>query len=121
MLGNGINELVDSNPTNFHRSRDQIFENINEAFVLHKKNIAELRTKQWRFAGKDMGSWMVVGTLGVAAALTGTPAWGLAAIAADQLLDAPKLKDIPQSIKKLAEESHKVKKSAVGMLFSVSK
>lgn len=121
MLGNGINDLVNSNPTNFHRSRDQIFENINEAFIQHKKNIAELRAKQWKFAGKDMGSWMVMGTLGVAAAVTGMPVWGLAAIAADQLLDAPKLKDIPQSIKNLAEESNKVKKSPVGMLFSVSK
>ncbi len=40
---------------------------------------------------------------------------------AGQLLDAPKLKDIPQSIRSLADESNKVKKSPVGMLFNVSK
>lgn len=121
MLGNGIEDIVNSNPANFHRSRDQIFENINSAFTQHKKNISELRAKQWKFAGKDMGSWMVMGSLGVAAAVTGMPVWGLAAIAADQLLDAPKLKDIPQSIRDLADESNKVKKSPVGMLFSISK
>lgn len=121
MLGNGIEEIVNSNPANFHRSRDQIFENINTAFTQHKMNISELRAKQWRFAGKDIGSWMVTGSLGVAAAVTGMPVWGLAAIAADQLLDAPKLKDIPQSIRNLADESKKVNKSPVGMLFSVSK
>ena len=120
LLGNGIEEIVNSNPANFHRSRDQIFENINAAFTQHKKNISELRAKQWRFAGKDIGSWMVTGSLGVTAAVTGLPVWGLAAIVADQLLDAPKLKDIPQSIRNLADESKKIKKSPVGMLFKVS-
>lgn len=121
MLSNGINDIVNSNPANFHRSRDQIFDNINHAFSQHRKNIEELKAKKWKFAEKDMGSWMVTGSLGVAAAVTGMPVWGLAAIAADQLLDAPKLKDIPQSIRDLADESKKVKKSPVGMLFSVSK
>ncbi|MEZ9446510.1 hypothetical protein AB4184_03430 [Vibrio splendidus] len=121
MLGNGINDIVDANPVNFQRSRDQIFENINDAFTQHRKNIDVLKAKNWKFAGKDMGSWMVMGSLGVAAAVTGMPVWGLAAIAADQLLDAPKLKDIPKSIRQLADESNKVKKSPVGMLFSVSK
>lgn len=121
MLGSGINEIIEANPTNFHRSRDQIFNNIHDVFDQHQKNIDELRKKKWRFAGKDVGSWMVTGSLAVAAAVTGMPVWGLAAIASDQLLDAPKLKNIPQSIRDLADESNKVKKSPVGMLFSVSK
>lgn len=121
MLGNGLNEIINANPNNFHRSRDQIFENIYEAFRQHRKNIDELRGKKWSFAGKDIGSWVVTGTLGVTAAVTGMPVWGLAAIAADQLLDAPKLKDIPKSIRDLADETNKVNKSPVGILFKVSK
>ena len=78
-----------------------------------------LRAKKWKFAGSDIGSWLVVGSLGVTAAVTGTPVWGLAAIAADQLLDAPKLKDIPSSIKNLAKENSKLQKSPVGMLFNI--
>ena len=120
-LGKGIIDLVNSNPTNFHRSRDQIFDNIHAAFVQHRKNIDELRAKQWKFAGKDIGACMVTGTLAVTALATSNPVWGIAAIAADQLLDAPKLKDIPQSFKDLADESNKVKKSPVGMLFDISK
>ncbi|OCH41418.1 hypothetical protein [Aliivibrio fischeri] len=119
MLGNGINNIVNSNPTDFYKSKAHILKNIDNAFLQHKKNIDELKSKQWKFAGKDIGSWMVTGSLGVAAAVTGMPVWGLAAIAADQLLDAPKLKDIPQSIRDLADESNKVKKSPVGMLFRV--
>ena len=121
MLGNGINDLVNSNPTNFHRSRDQIFDNIHAAFVQHKRNIDELIAKKWKFAGKDIGTWMVTGTLAVTAVATGNPVWGIAAIAADQLLDAPKFKDIPQSFRELVDESNKGKKSPVGMLFNISK
>ena len=53
MLGNGINELIEANPSNFHRSRDHIFENIDEAFNQHQKNIKKLKAKKWKFAGKD--------------------------------------------------------------------
>jgi len=43
--------------------------------------------------------------------------WGIAAIIANQLLDAPKLKKIPESIKGLAKESKELNNSPVGILF----
>lgn len=121
ILGTGINELIEANPSNFHRSKDKIFANISSAFRQHQKNIDELRAKKWKFVGKDIGSWLVVGSLEVAAAVTGTPVWGLATIAADQVLEVPKLKDIPQSIRQLVDDNNRLKKSPVGMLFTVSK
>ncbi|GGF84052.1 hypothetical protein [Alteromonas lipolytica] len=121
ILGQGVNELIEANPSNFHRSRDQIFDNINNAFNQHQKNIDELTAKKWKFAGKDIGSWLVVGSLEVTAAITGLPVWGMATIAADQVLDVPKLKDIPQSIRDLSNENQKIKKSPVGMLFNIKK
>jgi hypothetical protein len=57
----------------------------------------------------------------VAAAVTGTPVWGIATIAANQIFDVPKLKDIPRSIRDLAEENEKLKKSPVGLLFNIHK
>jgi len=121
ILGKGVNDLIEVNPANFHRSRDQIFDNINLAFSQHQKNLDDLSNRKWKFAGKDIGSWLVVGSLEVAAAVTGTPVWGMATIAADQMFDVPKLKDIPQSIRDLAEENQKVKKSPVGLLFDIHK
>lgn len=121
ILGKGVNDLIQVNPANFYRSRDQIFDNINLAFSQHQKNLNDLSSKKWKFAGKDIGSWLVVGSLEVAAAVTGTPVWGLATIAADQMFDVPKLKDIPKSIRDLAEENKKVKKSPVGLLFDIHK
>jgi hypothetical protein len=120
VLGTKIKELVFASPENFHRTTDQVFENINAAFDEHRAAVAKLRDKKWRFAGSDIGSWLVVGTLAVTAAATGTPVWGLAALAADQVFDGPKLRDIPGSIKKLAEETKNLKKSPVGILFRIA-
>lgn len=118
ILGKGIEELATANPNNFYRSADQVFDNIHSAFAEHKSKIEELKSKRWRFATKDIGTWLAVGTLEVAAAATGMPVFGLSAVAANQLVDAPKLKDIPASIRELARESARIKKSPVGMLFA---
>lgn len=121
ILGKGVNDLINSNPDNFHRSRDRVFDNINQAFAEHQEKLKNLRGKKWKFAGKHIGSFLAKGSLEIAAAAIGTPLWGLATIAADELLDMPKLRDIPQSIRDLAAENDKIHKSPVGMLFSVSK
>lgn len=121
ILANGIEELATVNPTNFHRTSDRVFDNIHAAFAEHQRNIDTLVAKKWKFAGSDIGSWVVVGSLAATAAATGTPVWGLAALAADQLLKAPKLRDIPKSIKDLADETTKLKRSPVGMLFKLSR
>ncbi len=121
IINKGIEELSTTNPTNFHRTSDQVFDNIHAAFAEHRKNIDALIAKKWKFAGSEIGSWLVVGSLAATAAATGTPVWGLAALAADQLLDAPKLRNIPQSIKELATESDKLKRSPVGILFKLSR
>jgi len=117
ILGKGVEELTHVNPNNFHRTSDKVFDNINQAFESHKQNISNLKDKKWKFAGTDIGAWLAVGTLEVTAAATGLPVWGLATIAADQLLDVPKLKDIPQSIRDLAKESKELNESPIGMLF----
>lgn len=121
ILGNNIKELIETNPTNCFRTRDQILENIEQSFANHRKKLDELKAKNWKFAGKDIGSWVVMGTIGIGAALTGTPAWGLAALAVDQVLDAPKLREIPQRYRDLIEQNKEVKQSPVGILFKASK
>lgn len=121
ILKKGVEELATTNPSNFHRTSDLVFDNIHAAFAEHQKNVDALAAKKWKFAGSDIGSWIVVGSLAATAAATGTPAWGLAALAADQLLKAPKLRDIPSSITALAKETQELKRSPVGLLFRYSK
>ena len=115
-----LDEIAQSNPSDFSHTTDQVFDNIDIAFQEHKEKIKELSSKKWKFAGTDIASWLVVGSIEVAAAATGYPVYGLVALAANQVLDTPKLKDIPPSIKKLAEESRELKQSPVGMLFNCS-
>lgn len=115
ILRKGVSELAELKPNNFHRTADQVFDNIQAAFDEHKSKLKDLTSKKWKFAGKDIGTWIAVGTLEVAAAATGMPIYGLSAFAAHQLVDAPKLKNIPKSIKGLAEESRRLNRSPVGM------
>ena len=82
--------------------------------------LEELRQKKWKFAGHDIGSWIVMGGIEVAAALTGTPSWGIGLFAANQILDAPKLKEIPEIYREISAESEAIKKSPVGLLFKAS-
>jgi hypothetical protein len=117
VLGRGVEELATVSPADFQRTAQQVVDNMRAAFEEHRKRVAALTAKKWKFAGTEIGSWLVVGSLGIAAAATGTPAWGLAYLAADQVLDPPKLKEIPKSIQKLAMETQQVKKSPVGILF----
>lgn len=121
ILARGVEELATVNPTNFNRTSDLVFDNIQAAFAEHQKNVDALVAKKWKFAGSDLGSWLVVGSLAATAAATGAPVWGLAALAADQVLRAPKLRDIPNSIRELASETSQLKRSPVGMLFKLAK
>lgn len=121
ILGTGIDELISDNLSNYQRSHDQLFANINNAFEQHKANIKKLRAKKWKFVGSDVGSWLVTGTLAITSVATGYPVWGLAAYAVDQVLDPPKLKELPNSIKELITENNKIQKSPVGMLFYIAK
>lgn len=120
ILSKGVKDLAEVAPADFTRTSDQVFNNISAAFAEHQRNVRALVAKKWKFAGSDIGSWLVVGSLAATAAATGAPAWGLAALAADQILDAPKLHDIPRSIRSLADETRKLKRSPVGLLFKYS-
>lgn len=117
IIGDGIEKISNFSPDDFQESSDIIVQNIQNAFEEHKKQIKKLRNKKWKFAGKDIASWLVIGSLEVAAAATGVPIFGLSALAANQVVDIPKLKDIPKDAKKLREESQTLKRSPVGILF----
>lgn len=117
MLSLGIEEMIALNPDNFFRTADKIYDNLESAFEEHQKKIDDLRAKKWRFAGHDIGTWFVAGTVEVAAAIFGAPAWGLASAAISQVSDAPKLKDLPGKAKKLKREGEELSKSAAGLLF----
>lgn len=121
ILSKGIDELVKCNDLDFTMTSNKVFENLKDAIENHQKNIEQLKNKKWKIAGKDFGSWIVMGSVEIAAACTGTLPYGLAALALDQILDAPKLKDLPKTIDKLKDigtEQKNLRKTPIGLMFN---
>lgn len=120
MLTVGVEELMHLRPDNFYRTGDQVVKNIQDAFDEHRKKLSSLSGKRWRFGGVELASCVVKGAMQVASAC-GVPVVSLIGAALDQVVDVPKMKDVPKRIKALKEEGEKLHSSAVGMLFNASK
>lgn len=119
ILSKGIEEIVVANYLDYDLTTRNVYENLNLAIENHEANIKELTAKKWAIAGKDIGSWIAVGTLEIASAYTGTPLYGLSTVILNQLVDAPKLKDLPQSvktIKQIEKEKQNLNKSPIGLM-----
>lgn len=117
VLSLGVNELSEANPTNFFRSTDKIVENIRDAFEKHMQEVKALRGKKVKFAGYDIGSMFVAGAIDIASIATGTPTFGAASFAVNQLVDSPKLREIPSRFRELKNAHIELKKSPMGLLF----
>ncbi len=124
ILSKGIDELVLANEFDFTNTSHKVFNNLNFAFNQHQENIKELVNKKWKIAGKDFGSWLVMGSVEIASACLGTPLYGLSTVALNQIIDAPKIKDLPKTIEKMKEtdnERQNLKKSPLGLMFNYKK
>lgn len=117
ILSGGVREIATAKPGNFYRTGDKIVDNIHHAFDEHQTELRKLRDKKWKFAGHDIGSFLVSGTLEISAALTGHPLFGLSLFGVNQFMDIPKLKEFPKIAKELATETDELKKSPVGLFF----
>ncbi|CAM1370594.1 conserved hypothetical protein [Tenacibaculum litopenaei] len=124
ILLKGIDELVNANQFDFTSTSHKVFNNLNFAFNQHQENIKKLTNKKWKIAGKDFGSWLVMGSVEIASACTGNMIFGLPSAVLSQVLDAPKLKDLPktvENIKQTEREKEQLKKSPLGLMFKYSK
>lgn len=117
LLGDGVQRLVTLEPSDFGSTEALVEANLKLAFAEHQKKLDSLRDKKWKFGAVDIGSWLVVGGVEIAAAITGTPLYGLSALAAHQVLDVPKLKEIPSKFRELQSQDDSLRRSPVGLLF----
>jgi len=124
ILSKGIDELVTANEFDFTETSYKVFNNLNFAFNQHQDNIKKLINKKWKIAGKDFGSWIVMGSVEIASACIGTPLYGMSTVVLNQILDAPKLKDLPNTVKEMKEleqRKNNLKKSPLGLMFRYKK
>ena len=117
ILGKGIKEIIAAKPDSFYRTGDRVFENLQKAFDEHETRLKDLRSKKWSFAGKDVGSFMVVGSIELAAAITGRPLYGVLATAAQMTGAIPTVKEIRDKYSQLKAAETAVRNTGVGMLF----
>ena len=118
LLSGGLKELIEANPSNFYRTGDQVFDNLDAAFMDHEKKIKELSAKKWKFAGKDISSFIVVGGISITAALTSLPAFAFFSTAAGMSGYIPNVKELKEKYKTLTAEENEVKNTGVGILLS---
>ena len=117
ILGDGVAGLAAARPEDFAQTAELVVANLDKMMADHEQQIRRVTDALLRFGFKDVGSWLVVGGVEVAAAATGMPLYGLAVLAGNQLLDVPKLKDFPAKIRALIEQHRDVRRSPVGLFF----
>lgn len=116
ILGNGVGDLVRTNPNNFFRTADRVVENIDLAFREHERLLAEARNKKLKLYGLDVPACLATGVIGVAAALTSNIPLGVAS-ALLGVAGLPNLKDLKSRHGELAAEERKRRESPAGLLF----
>ncbi len=117
VLSSGIKDIVEANPSNFNKTGDKVFDNLDKAFKMHEKKIKDLISRRWSFAGKDLGSFVVVGGIEITAALTGLSIWGVATGMAGMSGVVPSAKEVINKYKQLKTEGSEINNTGVGMLF----
>lgn len=118
ILSKGIKELIETNPNNFYRTGDKVFDNLNIAFMEHENKIKELSLKKWKFAGKDIGSFIITGGIEITAAITGLPLYGTLGAMASMTGVIPTVKDLKEKYRQLCDAENKVKNTGIGILFN---
>jgi hypothetical protein len=116
-ISKGVSEIAATKPEAFFRSSDKIVENIRDAFERHSKEVKQLKSRWIKFAGHDLGSMLIAGGIDVASIITGTPTFGAASFAVNQLVDVPRLRNIPERFRELKNAHLELKKSPMGLFF----
>ncbi len=116
-LSDGVAGLSMAGPEDFAQTTELVVANLDKMMADHQQQIQRVTDALLQFGFKDVGSWLMVGGVEVAAAATGMPLYGLAAIAGNQFLDVPKLKEFPAKIRALIKQYQDLRRSPVGLFF----
>ncbi len=117
MLGGGLSDLIKANPDNFFRTGDQVFDNLQNALAEHEAKIKALRSNKWTFAGKDVGSFLVVGGIEITAAITGLPLYGSLAASSGMSGVIPTAKDLKEKLAQIRKDQSDINNTGIGILF----
>jgi hypothetical protein len=116
IIARGIDELALSAPERFPATADRVVANLSEAIAGHRDAVRELRKRNLKFAGVDVGSFLVVGSIELAALAGGAPLYGALSTAAALSGYLPTAKDLKATSDALAREKERLQRGPVGIL-----
>lgn len=116
ILSAGLDELIALKPDNYYRTSDRVVENLNRAFEEHQRKVLEARDKKLKLYGLDVGSFVATGAIAVTAALTASPALGVASGLLG-MVGLPNLREIKSKFMEQATADMARKNSPTGLLF----
>lgn len=116
MLSDGVAELAAASPTNFVATTNQVVGNLRLAFSDHQRAIREIEAKRWKFAGRDVSTFLVTGAVEIAAATTGNIPLALAGLVGGMF--AKSVPDLLAYRRELRSNRKQLDSSPVGLLFA---
>ena len=117
ILSKGIGEIDSASSSTLTEVADKVIENVDAAFSAHDKDLRDLSSSKRKFYGFDIGRWIAVGGISVAAAAVGSPGLGILAAASTATLGAPAIPDLRKRWEELKNAKQKLERSPTGLLF----
>lgn len=118
LLTRGMKKIESLDPHDFEKAGDFVVNEIRTAFSDHNRKVDQLREQKNEFF-KDAAKWVTIGALEVTAIAKGIPSYGLLAFAANQIIEVPKLKDLPSKIQNLKQQTKTVVSSPAAILANI--
>lgn len=115
-ISRGIQDFDSARAQDFEGTADHVAENLQAAIARHRENVRALRKKNLKFAGRDLGSFLVTGTIAIAAAASGTPLFGVLATIAGLSGGVPTAKGLKERSDNLREDRERIARSPMGIL-----
>lgn len=117
MLRRGIDEIDSATPSALSGVTETVAANIGAALSKHKAELAELAASKRRFFGFEIGRWITVASITIAAASTGNVPLSVAGASLLSLVGLPAAKDLWREGKALLSKDQQLKRSPTGILF----
>jgi len=116
LIGKGIAEVNAATAASVDEVSSTVKNNLDEAFKKHQEQLRQLSRSRLKFYGRDVSSWIITGSLSIAAAAAGSVSLGiLAALAA--MAGPPSAKDLARKWHELRSQSQSLRRSPAGLLF----
>ncbi|EKN4177930.1 hypothetical protein [Yersinia enterocolitica] len=120
ILTSGIDKMINSVPSNYNQTSQQVIDNIDRAFIEHQRMLDKARREKLKIYGLDVTPCVVNGIIAITGAVTGNVA--LTTLSAGlATFGLPTIKDIKTKFKDRSEKLTAYQNSVTGILFSHKK